>query len=176
MNTFFAGCTSPGEIKSRYRELAMKYHPDRGGDTRTMQDINSEYHSLLKSKHGFKWQREDGEWKEYKYNFQNEQYVVDALERLLDLELPADVEIMIIGLYIWVTGNTKPIKEELKEIQFKWHSKRQCWYWRPAWMMSNYSGQPLSVLAATYGARVVDHDSKREPEPARQETFKELKQ
>ena len=31
---------SPNEIKQRYRRLAMRHHPDRGGDTVTLQRLN----------------------------------------------------------------------------------------------------------------------------------------
>jgi curved DNA-binding protein CbpA len=41
--SWFAGCKNYEEIKARYRDLAKKHHPDRGGDTRTMQDINREF-------------------------------------------------------------------------------------------------------------------------------------
>ncbi len=35
------------ELKSNYRKLANQYHPDRGGDTNTMQKINTLYKSML---------------------------------------------------------------------------------------------------------------------------------
>jgi DnaJ-class molecular chaperone len=43
---YFEGCTSLDEIKSRYKELALKQHPDRGGDTKIMKVINLEYESI----------------------------------------------------------------------------------------------------------------------------------
>lgn len=39
---------TPQEIKQRYRMLAKKYHPDRGGDARQMQRIIAAYEYLLK--------------------------------------------------------------------------------------------------------------------------------
>ena len=36
------------QIKRRYRELAKKYHPDRGGDQREMQRIIAAYQLLMK--------------------------------------------------------------------------------------------------------------------------------
>ena len=35
------------ELKSQYRKLAMLHHPDRGGDTATMQAINNEHDELF---------------------------------------------------------------------------------------------------------------------------------
>jgi curved DNA-binding protein len=34
---------SPEDIKQAYRKLAMKYHPDRGGDTKKFQEIQTAY-------------------------------------------------------------------------------------------------------------------------------------
>lgn len=34
-------------IKKRYRELAMQHHPDRGGDTQTLQAINQAFAKLM---------------------------------------------------------------------------------------------------------------------------------
>jgi hypothetical protein len=46
---FFKNCTSLDEVKKRYKELALLHHPDRGGDTATMQKINAEYESICKN-------------------------------------------------------------------------------------------------------------------------------
>lgn len=40
---------SAEEIKSAYRKLAMKYHPDRGGDAKKFQEINEAYETLSDS-------------------------------------------------------------------------------------------------------------------------------
>ena len=39
---------SPDQIKRRYRALAKRYHPDRGGDQRQMQRIIAAYECLAK--------------------------------------------------------------------------------------------------------------------------------
>ncbi len=38
---------APDELKRRWQELARRHHPDLGGDTRAMQEINAAY-SVLK--------------------------------------------------------------------------------------------------------------------------------
>ena len=35
------------EIKARFRELAMKYHPDHGGDADRLIEVLDAYHKLL---------------------------------------------------------------------------------------------------------------------------------
>ena len=39
---------TPEQIKRRYRALAKRYHPDRGGDQRQMQRIIAAYELLVK--------------------------------------------------------------------------------------------------------------------------------
>jgi len=39
---------TPQQIKRRYRTLAKRYHPDRGGDQRQMQRIIAAYEYLMK--------------------------------------------------------------------------------------------------------------------------------
>ena len=47
MARFFKKVNSLEELKAEYRRLAMKHHPDVGGDNATMQEINAEYDRLF---------------------------------------------------------------------------------------------------------------------------------
>ncbi|MBO0777485.1 MAG: J domain-containing protein [Ktedonobacteraceae bacterium] len=40
---------TPQQIKRRYRALAKRYHPDRGGDPRQMQRVIAAYEYLIKN-------------------------------------------------------------------------------------------------------------------------------
>ena len=40
---YFENCNTIEELKAEYRRLAMKNHPDRGGDEETMKAINQQY-------------------------------------------------------------------------------------------------------------------------------------
>lgn len=44
---YFNNITSFAELKKQYRTLAIQNHPDKGGDTKTMQEINAEYDKLF---------------------------------------------------------------------------------------------------------------------------------
>lgn len=47
--SYFNGCSTKEEIDTRYRALAKVFHPDaKAGDEKTFQNINDQYHTLLK--------------------------------------------------------------------------------------------------------------------------------
>ncbi len=54
---YFSDCNSPDEIRTKYRNLVKKHHPDLGGDTKTMQEINTAYEIALKRMDGRKFTR-----------------------------------------------------------------------------------------------------------------------
>ena len=44
---YFKDLNSMEAVKKQYRKLAMKYHPDRGGDEETFKQINNEYEQAM---------------------------------------------------------------------------------------------------------------------------------
>ena len=116
------------ELKGMYRKLAQQHHPDRGGDTATMQAINAEYDTLfprLKDIHKTK----DGEtYTARQATTETAGQFKDLIAELMKME---DIEIEVIGCFVWVTGNTKPHRGKLKALKFKWHTKKSAWYLAP---------------------------------------------
>ncbi len=43
MSDYFDGCTTPAEVKERWRALARRHHPDRGGDAATFHRVKAAY-------------------------------------------------------------------------------------------------------------------------------------
>lgn len=51
---YFDKCKTLDELKAEYRRLAVKYHPDTGGDLEAMKAVNAEHDrvfEILKKKH-----------------------------------------------------------------------------------------------------------------------------
>lgn len=113
---YFKNITNLKELKQQYKKLAMKYHPDRPtGSTEIMQIINNEYEYLLKKLSSNT--QEEKEIQEFK----------DIIDQLINIP---NINIDIVGNWIWVYGDTKPIKEKLKQLHFYWASKKKKWYFR----------------------------------------------
>ena len=44
--TYFQNINSLADLKREYRRLALQHHPDKGGDTAVMQQVNVEFEKL----------------------------------------------------------------------------------------------------------------------------------
>ena len=114
------------ELKAMYKRLAMQHHPDLGGSTEAMQAINTEYESLfsrLKNVH----QKANGEtYTAANDNGETAGDFVDIIDKLI--KLPGII-VELCGSWLWITGETRAVKEELKEIGFRWSSNKKAWYY-----------------------------------------------
>lgn len=162
LGNWFKGLKTVAEVKTQYRKLAMENHPDRkpaemkDAATKIMQSINETYHKMLEMLHGKTETDKEGTEHTYYYNQQHEQEIIDKLAELLTLELPG-CEILLIGKWLWVTGETKQHKELLGKngAGLIFHSKRLAWYFKPYSGYATYAkNKSLEDLADTYGCQV----------------------
>lgn len=162
---YFSKCETPAGIKSLYRKLAMENHPDHGGSTRIMQDINAAYHAALKGLDGIKvGTYKNGNDRRYKYNYKTENSVIEKYAEILRAKLPARITVEIVGIYIWVSNTKFADRDELKSLKMIWHGKRMQWYWKPAGYVTRYNPKLSNDdLRTIYGSRVL---TKEEPNAA----------
>ena len=125
---WFSDCKTGDEVKKLYRKLASKWHPDKaGGDLRKMQEINADYDKAMKAV-------ANNETNEFRASA--ERAAAKPLREAIEfaVTLPDDVEVVIRGLWLWIQGNTFPIKDQLKAFRssdgnrFKFASKKKAWF------------------------------------------------
>lgn len=103
-----------GALKKDYKRLAMKYHPDVGGSEDAMKQINNEYEYLFEHLDGYIF---DGETD----SAETPHDLIDIMDKLIKIP---EIIIEICGSWIWVSGNTYNVKNELKAAGCKWAAKR----------------------------------------------------
>jgi len=116
------------ELKRQYRALAQKHHPDNGGSTETMKAINSEYGDLFPKLKDIHQTKGGTTYTAKQESTETAEQFIDLINELMRMD---NIIIEVIGCFIWVTGDTRPHKEQLKALRFKWHSKKYAWYLAP---------------------------------------------
>jgi hypothetical protein len=145
---YFINCKTIDEVKKLYKELAMQHHPDRGGDTETMQEINNQYHSIINNPF-FKFYEESQENQE---EFIKYPIIID---QLMVLE---NIIIELIGNWIWVSGNTFIHKFILKQIGLFFAPKKKMWYYRPPEYKSrNRTPKTIESIRNKYGSQTIEN-------------------
>lgn len=142
------------QLKKEYFRLAKKYHPDAGGTKEQFQQLQLEYEKHQKTLlQGSNLNHEQQ---------QNELVLDEALRNAVNaiISLP-NISIELVGKWIWVGGNTYPIRNELKQAGFMFASAKKRWYF--AGVESAGRGQmSLEEIKSKYGSTKIDSkDSKK---------------
>lgn len=127
---YFKNVETLEELRKQYKELLKKYHPDNpNGSTKATQEVNAEYDNLfkvLKDRHEHKTkQTSDTDKKNYdnmKYDFSEDEKLREVLQSIITLQ---NINIEIVGCWIWVDGNTYEHKDTLKALGFKWAREKR---------------------------------------------------
>ncbi|NVM65043.1 curved DNA-binding protein CbpA [Mucilaginibacter sp. SG538B] len=147
---WFNDCATLDEVKAQYKKLAKQFHPDLGGDTATMQEINKEY--VFASAKAIKGEKLSAE--ETENEILSSEAYRKAIEQIIRLD---GISIELVGYWIWVTGNTFLVRATLKGAGFFFASKKQAWYFRTAeYKVSQSSGKSLDEIRTKYGSELLN--------------------
>jgi len=169
---YFATCKNAEEAKKLYKDLARQHHPDLGGDLRTMQEINAEYAQFQAS--GANAEARERQRTAHADNrksaadYHDIDEVTEILRAKIEAVLNLGLDVELIGLWLWVSGDTKPHKETLGKngLGFKWAPKKDGQPWYYAGVPSfNRKPQDLDSIRNKYGSTTFH--AERQPERER---------
>ena len=152
MTKYFVNCKTLDELKKAYKAAAMKYHPDMGGDTATMQAINAEYSARFEVlKRSQNEQAAEDTTGQTRTTTESAGDFIAIIDHLLKLD---GLEIELCGRWLWIGGDTKKHKEALKACGCRWSSSKKLWNWHFAedgdkWHRGSKS---MSQIRSKYGS------------------------
>ena len=150
---FFESCQSIEELKSMYRNLCKLHHPDRGGDVKIMQAINAEYSFICQNLNSFFVCNNEKETAEDLQIFAS---IIEKIEML-----PVDIE--VIGSWLWISGNTYPHRQILKDAGLMFAPKKKVWYYRPEdFKSSNFQPLEMDEIRHKYGSTKIENNFKQQ--------------
>lgn len=109
-------------LKKQYLKLAKKYHPDAGGTTIQFQELQNEYERLFKKL--LNGSGLSDEAKENEIEIDKEIRVI--IDSLVNLE---NLNVELIGKWLWISGDTYPVKDVLKSAGLLFIKKAGVPYW-----------------------------------------------
>lgn len=157
---YFSECKTLDEAKKLYKELARANHPDIGGDLRTMQEINAQF-SQFQARSATNEARDrqrtaHAEGKKSAADYHDLDEIEKQLFDVINFAVNLDgVEVELMGLWVWLTGNTKAHKETFKawnEAHLKWSPKKTAWYFAGV-PTFNRKDTTLDEIRETYGSQ-----------------------
>ena len=148
--TFFTSTSDINALKNQYRKLAFELHPDKGGKKEDFQAMSEEYQTLLKSVLSGKFDSE-----KVKEEIEIDEQMREVLNKVIHLQ---GVIIEVVGNWLWITGNTYPVKEDIKGAKFKFSKKKTAWYWNDGtFKKKSKKSYSLDQIKDTYGSKKVNN-------------------
>ena len=129
MKWFSSNISTTEELRREYRRLAKLNHPDTGGDTEDMKQINAEYdrlYAILSRQEA--QERHQGE-QEYKDTTEDKAAEDKAIRAVLDALVNVNATVEVVGCWVWVSEGSYPYRELLKSLGFKFAPKKRAWCW-----------------------------------------------
>jgi len=154
---YFTSNMTADAVKARYRDLAKTYHPDlnpatKDECTRIMADINSEYEIAVK----LAYRAESGD----KYSVSVENAIVDLAPIISEIVVLEGIEIEVCGSWIWVGGDTKPVRHVLMDLGFKFSGPKVKWYYASGIKGKRRGHYNMDQIRAKYGSEKVQNQSR----------------
>lgn len=149
---YFTNCQTLDELKKAYKAAAMKHHPDVGGDTATMQQINAAYEARFEElKRRQNTRAAEDTTGRTQATSESAADFIAIINALLHLD---GLEVELCGRWLWIGGDTRKHKEALKAAGCRWSSSKKLWSWHFAedgarWHKGHYS---MAQIRSKYGS------------------------
>ena len=141
----FENVTGLNEAKKIFKKLARQLHPDVGGSEEEFKILKNVYDHIV----------------EHKIYFSSDAKFDIELEKIISQILHfEDIIIEVVGSWIWLSGETKIIKDTLKDLGFKWASKKKMWYYGEMKGRS-HKEKSLDEIKGKYGCTTVRNQQKK---------------
>ena len=163
MKKYFNKINTLEELRKQYKELLKIHHPDNGGNVADMQEINAAYDQLfkgLKDKHDSKTESstKESSYENMKYDFTEDTMLREMLNKIIGF---TGITIEVCGSWIWVF-NSYNYRKELKEMGFKFASKKKAWYWHSeSFRKRSHNTLSMEDIRCYYGSTEVETDGRK---------------
>ena len=154
---YFNNCKYAEEGKQLYRDLVKRYHTDNGAkDDTIIKEINAEFAEWWKT---YKNRHKTADGQEYtKETAETAEDFIEILNKLSGLD---GLDLEICGSWLWIRGNTYPVKDILKEAGCRFASSKKCWFWTAEqFTKKRMKTQSMADIRLKYGSEKVETEKR----------------
>jgi hypothetical protein len=149
---YFTNCKNINEAKSTYKNLAKQFHPDiaQYDTTAIMQAINSEYAFAIAK-------LAKGDTNLSSEQVEDEILNAEAYKNAVNVAINLNgITIELCGGWLWIGGNTYPVRASLKEAGFMFACAKKMWYFRsPEYATNNRKKMDIDQIRSKYGSQQI---------------------
>ena len=154
---YFQSHLTRQQIRDEYRRLAKIHHPDLGGNTADMQQLNAAYEVAMDA--ATRAEMPNRSEASYTHQRETNERIRQAIETALRFK---HLTIEICGWWVWIHGSVKgdAAIPHLKAAGYKWAPKKQQWYY-PGIPSSNRQEKGMEDIRARHGSEFVSRKDAR---------------
>ena len=142
-------------LKKQYFKLAKKYHPDAGGTKEQFQQLQNEYEKLLKKVLAGSNLTEE----QKKNELDLDKAMVEIVNSIAGLE---GITIELVGKWLWIGGNTYPVRGVLQSVGLKFIKKEGKGFWVYKGVESHSRGDmTMEEIRKKYGSEKISPMQKK---------------
>ena len=155
---YFEKITSLEELKKEYISLLKKHHPDKGGSEEITKKIIAEYEKKIDDlKNNRSYRAEHETLKESDF-----EKLTPEMQNAILAACGLDLEVELIGSWLWVFGDTFRYKDTLKQAGYKWAPVKKAWYFRNSdEVFKRHKPLEMDKIRSKYGSEKITAKTKR---------------
>lgn len=142
-------------VRQAFRSAAKKHHPDHGGNEEMMKLVNLAFETLKNLiDNGVGWLSGDV------WEAKRAKPLTETMAEILEAvgHFPG-VVCEIVGTWLWVSGDTYPVRKEMKAAGLKWAHKKKVWYFHEGSYRRRHKGSySMRDIRDLHGATDVSED------------------
>jgi len=166
----FFNCKDLGELKTSFKRFSKLLHPDVNKDLddiffKCMSNDYDSYYKIHKVEH-----MKENAKKYNNSNFSEDNIKEDDLNddrfknAIIELLKKEGIKTILKGTWLWIEGDTTPIKEELKLLGFQWGKTARAWFMSDSKNFKkskNRRGWTKEKTSSVYGEKTIFDNTKK---------------
>ena len=153
MFKWFRDCKTCEAGKARYRDLVRQYHPDNGASGEEMKEITVEFKIWFER---FKNIHETAKGETYTQETESTETPEDFMDIINNLSTIPNISVEICGTWLWISGNTYPVRTQLTSFGCRWSKGKKKWYWTTdEYSRVRYKTPTMAQIRQMYGSQKV---------------------